>query len=147
MPTLFQLSMIFSLSCMDNLCSYPEAAEDDVRRYERSFKKLPPAHKVLSLAWLIFKKLLLPATDLRKFVYSWLWSFTTIPCSRPCSLWWLVVIFRKRRNLNLVFFKIYTQYPDWVFLVIKVTFESKAKQWGNFIELDINKSFSGVLHS
>ncbi|XP_022771809.1 carnosine N-methyltransferase-like isoform X3 [Durio zibethinus] len=27
--------------------NYPEAAEEDVRRYERSFKKLPPAHKAL----------------------------------------------------------------------------------------------------
>lgn len=26
--------------------SYPEASEEDVRRYERSFKKLPPHHKV-----------------------------------------------------------------------------------------------------
>ena len=30
-------------------CSYPDAAESDVRRYERSFKKLPPAHKVFSV--------------------------------------------------------------------------------------------------
>ncbi|XP_024183812.1 carnosine N-methyltransferase isoform X1 [Rosa chinensis] len=27
--------------------NYPEAAEEDVRRYERSFKMLPPAHKAL----------------------------------------------------------------------------------------------------
>ncbi|GMI76272.1 hypothetical protein like AT2G32170 [Hibiscus trionum] len=27
--------------------NYPDAAEEDVRRYERSFKKLPPAHKAL----------------------------------------------------------------------------------------------------
>ncbi|KAL5581630.1 hypothetical protein UlMin_014072 [Ulmus minor] len=27
--------------------NYPDAAESDVRRYERSFKKLPPAHKAL----------------------------------------------------------------------------------------------------
>ncbi|KAG4137682.1 hypothetical protein ERO13_D07G086600v2 [Gossypium hirsutum] len=27
--------------------NYPEAAEEDVRRYEKSFKKLPPAHKAL----------------------------------------------------------------------------------------------------
>jgi len=27
-------------------CSYPDAAEEDVRRYERSYRKLPPAHKV-----------------------------------------------------------------------------------------------------
>ncbi|OMO95893.1 hypothetical protein CCACVL1_05188 [Corchorus capsularis] len=27
--------------------NYPEAAEEDVRRYERSYKKLPPAHKAL----------------------------------------------------------------------------------------------------
>ncbi|RVW95643.1 NAD(P)H-quinone oxidoreductase subunit 1, chloroplastic [Vitis vinifera] len=30
-------------------CSYPDAAEDDVRRYERSFRRLPPAHKVVVL--------------------------------------------------------------------------------------------------
>ncbi|KAJ9185131.1 hypothetical protein P3X46_004793 [Hevea brasiliensis] len=27
--------------------NYPDAAEEDVKRYERSFKKLPPAHKAL----------------------------------------------------------------------------------------------------
>ncbi|XP_039160837.1 carnosine N-methyltransferase isoform X1 [Eucalyptus grandis] len=27
--------------------NYPEAAEEDVKRYERSFRKLPPAHKAL----------------------------------------------------------------------------------------------------
>ncbi|KAJ9675902.1 hypothetical protein PVL29_024730 [Vitis rotundifolia] len=27
--------------------NYPDAAEDDVRRYERSFRRLPPAHKAL----------------------------------------------------------------------------------------------------
>ncbi|RDX66829.1 Carnosine N-methyltransferase, partial [Mucuna pruriens] len=27
--------------------NYPDAAEEDVRRYERSFRKLPPAHKAL----------------------------------------------------------------------------------------------------
>lgn len=31
-------------------CSYPDAAEEDVKRYERSFKKLPPAHKVSYLS-------------------------------------------------------------------------------------------------
>lgn len=31
-----------------NAVSYPDAAEKDVRRYERSFKKLPPAHKVVT---------------------------------------------------------------------------------------------------
>ncbi|CAJ1964994.1 unnamed protein product [Sphenostylis stenocarpa] len=25
--------------------NYPDAAEEDVRRYERSYRKLPPAHK------------------------------------------------------------------------------------------------------
>jgi len=28
------------------VCSYAEAAEEDVKRYERSFRKLPPSHKV-----------------------------------------------------------------------------------------------------
>lgn len=32
-----------------NEYSYPEAAEEDVKRYERSFRKLPPAHKVILL--------------------------------------------------------------------------------------------------
>ncbi|KAK4593975.1 hypothetical protein RGQ29_017875 [Quercus rubra] len=27
--------------------NYPDAAEEDVKRYERSYKKLPPAHKAL----------------------------------------------------------------------------------------------------
>lgn len=27
-------------------CSYPEASEEDVRRYEASYRKLSPAHKV-----------------------------------------------------------------------------------------------------
>ena len=26
--------------------SYPDAADEDVKRYERSFNKLPPSHKV-----------------------------------------------------------------------------------------------------
>ncbi|KAH8485942.1 hypothetical protein H0E87_027396 [Populus deltoides] len=26
--------------------NYPEAAEEDVKKYERSFRKLPPSHKV-----------------------------------------------------------------------------------------------------
>ncbi|KAJ7960192.1 S-adenosyl-L-methionine-dependent methyltransferase superfamily protein [Quillaja saponaria] len=32
---------------MDFSYSYPDAAEEDVKRYERSFRKLPPAHKAL----------------------------------------------------------------------------------------------------
>lgn len=31
---------------MDFPYSYPDAAEEDVKRYERSYKRLPPAHKV-----------------------------------------------------------------------------------------------------
>nr|GMC64492.1 carnosine N-methyltransferase isoform X2 [Ipomoea batatas] len=27
--------------------NYPEASEEDIKRYERSFRKLPQAHKVL----------------------------------------------------------------------------------------------------
>lgn len=38
------------LTLFDYLCdfmySYPEAAEEDVKRWERSFAKLPPHHKV-----------------------------------------------------------------------------------------------------
>ena len=33
-------------------CSYPEASEEDVRRYERSFRMLPPAHKVYYYAFI-----------------------------------------------------------------------------------------------
>ncbi|KOM51371.1 hypothetical protein LR48_Vigan09g003000 [Vigna angularis] len=32
--------------------NYPDAAEEDVRRYERSYRKLPPAHKFLVLCFL-----------------------------------------------------------------------------------------------
>ncbi|KAL0331155.1 UNVERIFIED_CONTAM: hypothetical protein Sangu_1661000 [Sesamum angustifolium] len=31
--------------------NYPEAAEEDIRRYERCFRKLPLAHKVLFLGF------------------------------------------------------------------------------------------------
>lgn len=53
--SLYCLVLKIVASCLDFLHSYPDAAEEDVNRYERSFKKLPPAHKVFPfLAWLEF---------------------------------------------------------------------------------------------
>lgn len=38
------------------MCSYPDAAEEDVRRYERSYKKLSPAHKVSAVVMMNAEK-------------------------------------------------------------------------------------------
>lgn len=42
---LMGLTMFPFIAC--TFFSYPEAAEEDIKRYERSFKKIPPVHKVL----------------------------------------------------------------------------------------------------
>ncbi|KAK8639328.1 hypothetical protein V6N13_137715 [Hibiscus sabdariffa] len=56
--------------------NYPEAAEEDVRRYERSFKKLPPAHKALLLHYpLKFQNLRRCISMNSYFIFSMLQAF------------------------------------------------------------------------
>lgn len=39
--------LLIIITFLSEKFSYPEAAEEDLRRHERSFRRLPPAHKVL----------------------------------------------------------------------------------------------------
>ncbi|KAK7260697.1 hypothetical protein RIF29_26956 [Crotalaria pallida] len=56
--------------------NYPDAAEEDVRRYERSFRKLPPAHKdLLSHHPLKFQRLRWCISMNTHFIFSMLQAF------------------------------------------------------------------------
>eukprot|EP00257_Ricinus_communis_P025954 XP_025013368.1 carnosine N-methyltransferase [Ricinus communis] len=56
--------------------NYPDAAEEDVKRYERSFKKLPPAHKVKILFYALkFQRLRRCISMNSYFIYNMLQAF------------------------------------------------------------------------
>ncbi|KAG8647435.1 hypothetical protein MANES_09G077000v8 [Manihot esculenta] len=56
--------------------NYPDAAEEDVKRYERSFKKLPPAHKALLSHYpLKFQRLRRCISMNAYFIYNMLQAF------------------------------------------------------------------------
>ncbi|XP_057461156.1 uncharacterized protein LOC130751586 [Actinidia eriantha] len=56
--------------------NYPDASEDDVKRYEKSFRKLPPAHKaLLSHLPLKFQKLRRCISKNSFFIFSMLQAF------------------------------------------------------------------------
>lgn len=38
---------------LGNVYSYPEASEEDLKKWERSYRKLSPAHKVIFVAWFL----------------------------------------------------------------------------------------------
>lgn len=39
--------LVGSFLGLETYCSYPEAAEEDLKKWERSYRKLSPAHKVI----------------------------------------------------------------------------------------------------
>ena len=43
---LYLMVSINNIGFVSFVHSYPDAADEDVKRYERSFNKLPPSHKV-----------------------------------------------------------------------------------------------------